>query len=178
MENRDIPPIASPFGDSKPSEHQGKANPDAPQGISVTYGSMLSWRTVGRKTAKAMCLIPTCVLFELVALPVWPFSFLVAFLVNYAVLKPRGPTTNILNRAGLHETAKPLGFTISWKRFLWMVEWGGDVCFSTIGGGCFIPREAFSSRDEAREFVRIARELKQSNGAAWRDEWNGRVFGA
>jgi hypothetical protein len=173
-----LPPIASPHGapqnDALPFQPEQSPN----ESVSVSYGSMPSLQANARMTAKVMVSTPVCLLFELVALPILPFLFLAAFLVNFAVLKPRGSTTTILNRDGLRERAKFLSLSISWKRVLWVFDWGRDVCVVTIGGGCFIPREAFASREESHEFVQIARELKQSGGAAWRDEWNGRVFGA
>ena len=62
-----------------------------------------------------------------------------------------------------------------WSKFVWMLEIRGDVWLASATDGCFIPRESFQSREEAREFLSIARELK--GGGAWRDEWNRRVFG-
>ena len=56
-----------------------------------------------------------------------------------------------------------------------MRESNGDIFLSSFADGCFIPRETFKSREEALEFLSIARELK--SGAAWREQWSGRVFG-
>lgn len=58
-----------------------------------------------------------------------------------------------------------------------ILNWSGDVLLKTWASSIFIPREAFSSREEAREFLQIARQLHKTGGAAWRDEWKGKVFG-
>lgn len=198
MQDPDILPIASPFG-SGPSQRSIGLAPV--EGSSVTY-TFSSWslntrlKVCLRATTKELLAIPLVLPFQLVILAlaaamalllhqpkVALFFALLLPLLSYVlvplVLSARGRVSAVLDDKGVHERFRGqlIPLSISWKRVLWVFDWGGDVCVVTIGGGCFIPREAFASREESHEFVQIARELKQSDGAAWRDKWNGRVFG-
>lgn len=176
-----IPPIASPHGSG---DSQSLVPLDGSEGLSLIYevsswSVRARWRITARSTTKAMLVIPFLVLMELFILPFVPLTFILSFIGNLIVCNTRGTVTITLNQTGCREKFKgqltPL--SIRWKRVQRVLEWKGDVCFVTFGGGCFIPREAFASREEAREFVALARGLKQTRGAAWRDEWNGRLFG-
>lgn len=64
-----------------------------------------------------------------------------------------------------------------WRKFVWVIERKGDVWLVSFADGCFIPRESFSSREEAHEFATTVRELKHTLGSGWNDDWSGRVFG-
>lgn len=78
---------------------------------------------------------------------------------------------------GLTKTLGRRDVLFSWRKIVRVVEFKGTVWIASIVDACFIPREAFASLEEAREFAAMARELKQTRSAAWRDEWNGRTLG-
>lgn len=65
-----------------------------------------------------------------------------------------------------------------WDKFIWLIQGNGNLWLASFMDGCFIPREAFASPEEAHEFATIIRELKRTRGSVWRDKWNGRIFGS
>lgn len=56
---------------------------------------------------------------------------------------------------------------LRWSQFLWIVDLGGNIWMATFFSGCFISRDSFASREQAREFARIVRELRRTKGEAW-----------
>ena len=83
-----------------------------------------------------------------------------------------------ISDAGLFKRYPNRTIFFPWSKFRWLIERGGDLWLASFMDGCFIPREAFTSRAEAAEFATIIRELKRTRGTVWRDKWNGRIFGA
>ena len=53
------------------------------------------------------------------------------------------------------------------SKFVWILELNGDLWLASFTDGCFIPRESFASREQARTFARFVRQLHQTEGAAW-----------
>lgn len=84
----------------------------------------------------------------------------------------------VLTPYGLAKHYKARVIETRWSSVLWIVSWNSDVLLCTFATQTFVPRGAFGSVQEAQEFIQIARQLHKSRGTAWREEWNGRIFGA
>ena len=82
-----------------------------------------------------------------------------------------------ISDAGLFKRYPNRDIFFPWRKFTWLIKRNGDLWLVSFTDGCFIPREAFTSPEEAQEFTAIIRELKRTRGTVWRDKWNGRVFG-
>lgn len=110
-------------------------------------------------------------LFLIVTMPLF---FLMPLLSLFEVKREK---TVILTSYGVSRYEGEKEIELSWPTHLMILNWSGDVLLKTWASGVFIPREAFTSREEAQEFVQIARELRKTGGSAWRGEWKGKVFG-
>jgi len=177
MENRDYPPIASPFGSGAPASQSPfveVANADA---IRIYEKRSASIGILLRVNIKGMFCARHLILLFIGFLPFIPILVLQALVTELERLRGKVPVIT-LERVGARFISKSEGKLAPWSDVTHIIEWGGDVFIIAHPIARNIAREDFNSREEAQEFVRIARELKQSNGAAWRREWNGRVFGA
>ena len=146
--------------------------------------------------------INPCVLLLIVFIPIWGALLLrhvsafklLTFPVLFCLLLPVFPVVGIpfsflfrflsrrlfrvqISSDGLSRMYRKRKILFSWRRFYWIIERKGDMWLASFADGCFIPREAFASPEEAREFAAIVRSLKGSSGDSWLSEWDGRVFG-
>ncbi len=94
--------------------------------------------------------------------------------LTFAMLKARFPRpdsvrvcTTSLTAEGLQDVTPDKTILIAWKRMRWIKEAGGDIFFSAALNGCYIPRSAFKSREEARRYHRAAVILWKSRGTVW-----------
>jgi hypothetical protein len=171
------PPIASPHSSSDSFWPPPNDVPIPAKAVRVTYDNNLSWVGLIRFTAKQFFSLPICWLTAPFLLPVMPLLLPVIVVINWAMLRARGLSVTALAREGVYDVGAFLSYSIVWKRVWFVFDWNGDVSLVTFAGGSLMPREAFASRPEAREFVKIARELHKTRGASWRAEWNGKTFG-
>ncbi len=102
---------------------------------------------------------------------------LIAFVTTFPILCSRGRFEIWISSAGLFKRYRYQDIFFSWNQFVWILERNNDLWLASFSKGCFIPREAFQSDEERREFMVIIRELERTHGSVWRDKWNGRVFG-
>jgi hypothetical protein len=73
-----------------------------------------------------------------------------------------------LTVSGFQDATPDRTYSFDWGRVTDVREHHGDVyVWATLGGGCFIPREAFADRDAAERFHRAAMTLWRSNGTTW-----------
>lgn len=192
-----IPPIASPFGGGSsalaPLEDEDLNRFCARVEVSLQSGAIARYALFELLMPVSIGMpVGAAFLFSLVASEIWRGSISLAllFVLHLAVLLLLGAPAIMLVRwcsqrrytirLASNRLTKTLGrrdVHFPWRKILRVVEFRGNVWFGSVIDGCFIPREAFDSREEAREFAAMARELKQTRGAAWRDKWNGRVFG-
>lgn len=197
MTNSSIPPIASPVGSGAPaptpSEDENLNQFCASVRVDLKPGAL--WRYlafewlapvslglyVGAPLMMALSAFPDFsrrgfpsffLVFLLFFLPIFLISAFFCFIVR---LCSQRRYVMRLSSDGVVKAFARREVHFSWRKLLRVVEVRGNVWFGSLTDGCFIPREAFSSREEAREFVAIAREMR-SDGV-WRDQWNGRVFG-
>lgn len=177
MKNRDIPPIASPFGSGTPASQSPfveVANADA---IRIYERRSASVGILLRVNIKGMFCAPHLILLFIGFLPFMVILIVHTLVTELERLRGKVPVIT-LERAGARFISKSEEKFAPWSDVTHIVERGGDVFILAHPLARNIAREDFNSLEEAREFAQLARELKQSNGAAWRDEWNGRVFGA
>lgn len=102
---------------------------------------------------------------------------LIAFVTTSPILHSRSCFEIWISSAGLFKRYRCQDIFFSWNQFVWILERNNDLWLASFSKGCFIPREAFQSDEERREFMVIIRELERTHGSVWRDKWNGRVFG-
>jgi len=177
MENRDSPPIALPFGSGTPAPQLPLVEVVNADAIRIYEKRSASVGILLRVNIKGMFCARHLLLLFIYLLLVMPVPVLYSLLSELERLRGKVPVIT-LERAGARFISKSEEKFAPWNDVTHIIEWGGDVFIIAHPIARNIAREDFNSLEEAREFVRIARELKQSNGAAWRDEWNGRVFGA
>ncbi len=197
------PPIASPSGEPENVSDDDKSERVA-LGISICfrYGASALGRKIYKEmltdlTSIAATLLVTTILTAIIhpvfgrthssqAIPflqLWLFFFCIFPLSTILIVMPfaffdaRRAKTVILTPYGVTRCEGKKEVEIPWSSFFGITHWSGDVILTTLATSTVIPREAFASREETQEFVQIARELRKSRGAAWRDEWKGKVFG-
>jgi len=176
MENRDYPPIASPFGSGTSTSGSPFVEVPNDDAIRIYEKRSASVSILLRVNIKGMFCARHLIFLFIGFLPFMPILVLQTLVTELERLRGKVPVITI-ERVGARFISKSEEKLAPWSDVTHIIEWGGDVFIIAHPLARNIAREDFASRDEAREFVRIARELKQTNGAAWRDEWNGRVFG-
>ncbi len=178
------PPIPSPFGEIEKA-------PPANKGDRIANGASVSFRfsilCLPRKNLKEMVTEPISVgvviiistiltailspvfrpgtlsFLELWILFLFGFPALAYFLMlPFFLFEVRRARTVILTPYGVSRWSGNKETELSWPAFLFIFLWLGDVIFSTFASSIFIPREAFASRQEACEFVQIARTSQNS----------------
>ena len=187
-----IPPIASPHGEEArepPSEVAREFGPIVSVRLSLESAFRYAYTEI---TSPASFLVVSMVTVMLVSilLPARPFSLLFSPLPFSAlilfVLCFLTSTTSTLGRLvvsprfeveissdGICKHYPKRDIVFSWSKFVWILELNGDLWLASFADGCFIPRESFATREQGRTFARFARQLHQTEGAAW-----SQTFGA
>lgn len=93
------------------------------------------------------------------------------------VVKGKFPTpdsvrvcTTSLTAEGFQDVTPDKIISIAWKDLRRIDEANGDIYFCRALSSCYVPRSAFSSREEARRFHRAAVCLWKSRGKDWPED--------
>lgn len=125
---------------------------------------------------------PFSVTAAAIAFPVlhlFAFGTLLAYLglLVSGMLRTKFPTpdsvrvcTTSLTAEGFHDVTPDKVIPYEWAQVRQILESAGDVHVWTLTSGCYIPRSAFASLDEARRYHRAAVTLWRSRGAVWPDD--------
>ncbi len=174
------PPIASPHGagtfiapcqpETAPIRIRGELRLAA-----VCRYALIEWLTPAMAGLGVLLLLMTLCI---IPLPIMIIVLEMALLSTLTRLCSRRRFDVEISAAGITKRYPNRNIFYPWRKFIWVVEPNGDLWLASPMAGCFIPREAFASREESHELALFLRELKHSDGAAWHEEWNGRLFGA
>ena len=105
------------------------------------------------------------------------FLSVILFFAALPQLKARDTVLTALYRDGIWDFTRPKTNYLAWNHILMLKSWGDD--FFVVGwlNTVVVPREAFPTREQAREFANRAKDLRKTRGASWDENWNGQIWG-
>lgn len=175
MENTSsAPPISSPFGIGTSAPQLPLVEAENANTIRIYEKRSASVGILLRVNIKGMFCAPHLIWLFICLLPLMPILAAYAVATELKRLRTKIPVI-ALERTGARFISSIEEKFALWNDVTHIVERNGDVFIIAPPLYRNIAREDFASREEAREFVAIARQLK--GGGAWREQWNGRVFG-